>query len=184
MSKKLTRKGRPRKSRKVTLSTPMPHNGDHGTGTQAASEGTVVVPIKSSPNRMAYRKRVSALDRLIAAKKLSGPEQQAANAIRDAYARVESLSSGSPLKEQVDASPKPDATIAAQVDAMSEWAHIISVVKRDRQIVEHVCCEGQPIRTLPAKFKRRALIRLRAQLIKVAVHLRYVRAQDVEFLVA
>lgn len=179
-AKRNRRTGRPRKS-KVTLPQ---FNGDHGTGTDAATRDTMVVPVKNSPNRMANRRRINSLDRIIAAGKLSMPEQQAAIAVRDAYARVEMLSSGGEIKEQVDSSPKPDAAIAAQVDASSWWVHVMKAVTRDRAIVEHVCCDGQPIRTLPAKYKRRAMARLRVQLLKVAVHLKYAHPHDVAKMVA
>jgi len=176
--KRVTRRGGRPRTTKITL------KGDHGTGAQAATHSTLVVPIRDSPNQMGQRRRINALDRLIAQGKFSMPEQQAAIAIRDAYARTEALSSGSPLKEQVQSSPKPDAAIAAQVDVMSWWAHVTKPIGRDRPIVDHVCCEGLPLRTLPAKYKRRAMARLRVQLIKVAVHLKYAHPQDVAKMVA
>ncbi|MGH1414849.1 MAG: hypothetical protein ACRBB0_15280 [Pelagimonas sp.] len=181
MSRAKRRKGgRPRKAK---ISLPQ-FNGDHGTGTAAATHSTLVVPVKDSPNRVANRRRIDALDRIIARDILTMPEQQAAKAIRDAYSRTEALSSGGEMKEQVDSSPKPDASIAAQVDAMSHWAHVMAPIRTDRAIIEHVCCHGQPLRTLPTKYRRRSMARLRDQLIKVAVHLEYAHPQDVAKMVA
>lgn len=101
----------------------------------------------SNPNRMAYRYRVSQIDKLEG--KLSMRQLQAAKAIQDAYCRVDALSSGGPLKEQVDASPKPDAVIAGQVDAMSHLTFVMGAVPEAmRDVVEHVCWHNQSIRSL------------------------------------
>lgn len=126
----------------------MPFNGDHGPKTQAATQGTVIEAITddkgSNPNHMGRRRRVDVLDAI----SLTMRQRQAAEAIRDAYSRVEMLSSGGPLKEQVQCSPKPDATIAVQVDASSRWVHVRAKVPyRARELVEHVCCYNLPLRT-------------------------------------
>lgn len=134
------------KRRRVTIKA-APWNGDHGTGTAAAQAGTVLEEIKDNPNRMARRKRVSQIDEL--EDKLSLRQYQAAKAIQDAYCRVEMQSSGAALKEQVDSTPKPDAVIAAQVDATSRLVFVMGAVpKAMRDVVEHVCWHNLPMRSL------------------------------------
>jgi len=142
-----------RKSRARQKPSPPEWNGDHGPRTSAALADTYLEPITSddgsNPNKMARRRRKDALSGF----SLSMRQEQAGRKIQDAYARNEMLSSGSPLKEQVDASPKPDATIAAQVDARSMLVFVMSAVPRDfRQLVEHVCWFNQPLATFNGKL--------------------------------
>lgn len=140
-----------RKSRgRQKPSKPIPFNGDHGTGTQAAMAGTVLEPLVDerggNPNNLGQRRRMDVIEAL----GLDMRQKQAATAIRDAHCRVEMLSSGGELKEQVDASPKPDAAVAAQVDALSNRSRYMAAVPRDfRKVVEHVCWNNQPISKLP-----------------------------------
>ena len=167
MTKASNRRKRLGKKKCVTLK-PLPFNGDHGTGTKAANEGTLLVPVKDCPNRRAYRQRVDVYSRLT----LTMRQGQAARAIRDAYCRVEMLSSGSPLKERVQASPKPDATIDMQVAAQSTLQHVMKAVPRaQRAIVEHVLWYNRPLRVL--KDAPRCAERLKATLDLVADHLCY-----------
>jgi len=148
-----------------------PWNGDHGTGTAAATAGTVVEPMADSPNRMAVRKRVNVIDTLTS---LSMRQQQAAKEIQEAYCRVEMQSSGSALKEQVDASPKPDAVIAAQVDAMSRLAHAMSAVPSAmRDVVEHVCWENRQIATISKRTGYNRMADFKVAMDLVANRLRY-----------
>mgnify|MGYP001803260075 CR=1 FL=1 len=147
MARAKRRGGRPRKKQHVSLA-PVPFNGDHGTGTQAALAGTVLEAVTdekgANPNHMGRRRRVDVLDAI----NLTMRQRQAAEAIRDAFSRVEMLSSGGPLKEQVQSSPKPDRAIAVQVDANSRWVHVTKPIPyRARELVEHVCCYGKPLRT-------------------------------------
>ena len=136
--------------------------------TKAANEGTLVIPIKSDPNRRAYRQRVDAYTRI----DMTMRQRQAARAIRDAYCRAEMCSSGGPLKERVQSSPKPDATIDLQVAAISQLHHVMAAVsKADRPIVEHVLWANRPLRALTG-FPRCGE-RLRDTLDRVANHLRY-----------
>lgn len=153
MGKKSGKRGPKPKAQPINqISRPkLPWNGDHGTGTLAAKAGTKMQAITSedgsNPNRMAYRYRVSQIDKM--EQKLSMRQLQAAKAIQDAYCRVDALSSGSALKEQVDASPKPDEVIASQVDAMSHLTFVMSAVpKAMRDVVEHVCWHNKAIRSL------------------------------------
>lgn len=150
MNKAKRRKGNKPKPKSVSV-TAAPWNGDHGTGTKAACAGTELVEVKTedgrNPNRMKHRRRISQIDAM--SEKLSMRQLQAARAIQEAYCRVEMQSSGAALKEQVDASPKPDAVIASQVDAMSHLAFIMGAVpKAMRDIIEHVCWHNQPIHTI------------------------------------
>lgn len=170
MARAKKRGGRPRK-KGVSLA-PTPLNGDHGTGTKAALAGTCLEPVKTetgaNPNHMGRRRRVEVIDTL----DLTMRQQQAAKAIRSAFCRVEMLSSGGELKEWVQASPKPDANIASQVDAMSAFVHVMRGVRRiDRPIIEHVCFKNAPLRLFVLHSRQSA--RLRQALDVVADHMRY-----------
>jgi len=169
MARAKKKTGRPRKTRKITLPR---YGGDHGTGTAAALAGTVVEPITdekgSNPNHMARRVRQSVIKGL----SLTMRQGQAAEAIQDAYCRNQMLSSGSPLREQVDASPKPDATIAAQMEAQSRLIWVMKAVNHaDRPVIEHICWYNLPLRALPSR--KRCGVRLRDALDAVADHLNY-----------
>jgi len=161
-----------RRKRKSVSVAPMPFNGDHGTGTSSANTGTVLVPVThdggKNPNRMARRTRYE----VWRAMSLTMRQQQAAEAIRTAYCRVQMLSSGSPLKERVQASPKPDMTIDIQVDAQSRLVHVMRGVPRgQRPIIEHVIWANKPFRALTNAPRCRA--RFRSALDAVADHLCY-----------
>lgn len=164
-------KRRKRLGRKACISlaaAPEGFNGDHGTGTKSFMSGTVLVPIKGDPNRRAYRQRVDVWRRL----NLTMRQEQAARAIRDAYSAVEALSSGGPLKERVQSSPKPDATIAVQVEAQSRLAHVMrGVPQGQRDIVEHVLWHNKPFRALKNRPRCASLFRI--ALDAVADHMCY-----------
>lgn len=169
-NKRLKKRGSHVKAKRSVSTKPLPWNGDHGTGTQAATEGTEVVSL-DGPNRMGQRRRVSVIDTL---KSLTMRQMQAAVEIRNAYGKVDALSSGGPLKEAVQSSPKPDAVIAAQVDAQSRLQRAMRGVHRsERVIVEHICWHNLPPRTLPDSHKVRWSARLAVCLDRVADHLRY-----------
>lgn len=163
----------PRKRRRPA---PLPFTGDHGPGTEAATAGTVVIPVKGEEhNRTARRQRINILDHLHHRyKSLSLRQYQAGIEIRDAHGTVEKLSSGGPLKETVDASPRPDATIAMQVDAMSRLKRAMEAVPAGsmRFVVEHVCWYNQPLHTVPPQHAN-ASANLKVALELVANHLRY-----------
>lgn len=168
MSAKTRRRAKKRKSPTVA------YTGDHGTGAPAAIRGTYLEPLthdgKPDPNRRARRRRVEVIDTLSF---LSLRQLQAAREIRDAYCNVERLSSGGPLKEQVDTSARPDAFMAAQVDAMTRWRRAIDAVPRHmRKTVEAVCCENTPLRQLPVSYNA-AKSDLQGALTAVANRLRY-----------
>lgn len=149
-----------------------PYNGDHGAQTEAANANTVLVPVKENKNNYAYKYRVNAVDLLEG--KLTMRQIQAARAIQRAYQRDQMLSSGSPLKEQVDGSPKPDATIAAQVEARSLLKHCMAAVRRsERRIVEGVCWHDERIGTIGREGYPRTLARFRIAMTRVADYLGY-----------
>lgn len=172
MVKTRKRRGRPRHPRKVSL--PMGFNGDHGTGTAAAKAFTEVKPLTdengNNPNRMAQRKRISVIERF----KLEMRQEQAAKAIQEAYCRNEMLSSGGEMKERVQASPKPDATVAAQCDAMSRLEYVMRpLLRSERRIVEHICWHNLPAHILVKQGERRVHARFRQAMDRVADHLRF-----------
>lgn len=161
---------RSQKRKKPTLA----YVGDHGTGTDAAIAGTYLEPIthdgKPDPNRRARRRRVEVIETLSF---LSMRQLQAAQEIRNAYCRKEMMSSGGPLKEQVDTSPRPDVFAASQVDAETRWRRCIDPVPRHmRKTVEAVCCANTPLRQLPVRYEV-AKSDLQGALTLVANALRY-----------
>ena len=175
--KNRNRTGRPRAARKVTLSD---YGGDHGTGTLAAKAGTQLEEIKNqdgrNPNKQALRRRREAYTAI----PMTTRQEQAAKAIRDAFCRKEALSSGGELKEQVDATPKPDAVVDMQCAVMSHWLYVMrplasrkSLIVKARAIIEHVCCKNEPLRTLPDKHRKMSAQFYRAGLDLVANNLRY-----------
>lgn len=175
-AKRLTRKGRPRVARSITLPK---LGGDHGTGTMAANANTELRALKnengSNPNNMGQRQRVNVIDRLVQRDLLTMRQHQAANEIQEAYCRVQMLSSGSELKEQVQSSPKPDATIAVQIAAQSRYFKAMEKVRKsDREIIEHVCCLNLPVMMLArGRHAVRRYQRMRKTLDDVADHLGY-----------
>lgn len=168
MAKKLNRQGKPRKARPVTLA----HGGsDHGPTTEAQLAGSYIEAVEDDKNGRNRRRRVNILSLLLKADKLTQAQFQAGTAIEEAYCRVQSLSSGGPLKERVQSSPKPDAQVSAQVAAMSEMVRVKRTIpQRQRELVEHVCELNQPLRTARGARK---LERLRDVLEIVARDLGY-----------
>ena len=178
------RTGRPRKRRSVSTKAP-PWAGDHGTGMRAAIEGTTIEPANEpgepNPNNMGRRVRKDAYR----AYSLTMKQQQAAKLIRDAYCRVDALSSGGGMKtgelngqtfllEQVQSSPKPDAAIDRQCAAMS---HLIYVTKKstrvDMKIFDHVLRENQHIAQMDRKNAHILIGLFKHALNRVALHMRY-----------
>ena len=163
-----------RKRRAVNIKE-APWNGDHGTGTTAALAGTELRAIEgSNPNRFARRQRVDQVKQM--KPRLSQRQYQAAREIQDAHSRVQMLSSGGELKEQVDSTPRPDATVAAQVDAQSRLARAMrKVPPAMRDVVEHICWRDEPMSALAAGGKQHynRMADLKVALDLVANHLRY-----------
>lgn len=121
---------------------------------------------------MARRRRVN---RIAEMRGLSMRQLQAAEAIQNAYCRVEMLSSGSPLKERVQASPKPDATIAMQATAQSVLVSVMAPVPSAmRYVVEHVCWHNRPITALgPSDIRGNHYANFKVAMDLVANRLRY-----------
>ncbi len=153
---------------------PIPYNGDHGSNTPAARAGTVLEPMEDdtgkNPNHMARRRVVEHYTLM----GLSLRQHQAAKEIRDAWCEVQMSSSGGPLKEQVDASPRPDETIAEQTDAQTRLERAMRKVPNGipRRIVEAICWNNQDPNKLPKEWANvRAQFKITMDL--VANHLRY-----------
>ena len=162
-----------RNKKSVSIKAP-PWAGDHGTGTKAAMAGTVVLPLEGdNPNRFARRQRIGQVDAL--KERLSQRQWQAAKAIEDAYCRVQMLSSGAPLKEQVDSSPRPDATVSTQTDAQSRLNFVMSKVPAEaRDVVEHVCWYNRPMSTMTKGRKHyNRMADFKVALDLVANHMRF-----------
>ncbi len=172
----MTTKNKKRKSqaRRKPRTPKLPWNGDHGTSTAAATAGTVLEPLEGdNPNRIARRRHKSAIDAM--SRSLTMRQSQAAKAIEEAWCRLQMCSSGGALKEQVDASPRPDASIARQVDAQSRWQWVTKALLRsERRLVDWVCCKNQSIQTAGRKIGEvRATERFRIAMDRVADHLKY-----------
>jgi hypothetical protein len=145
-----------RRRRKPTKPETPQFNGDHGTGTRAANADTELVPITnedgSNPNNIGHRRRVNHIDKMTS---LSMRQLQAAKEIENAWCQVQSLSSGSPLKEYVQASPKPDEVVAHQVDAQSRLnVAMAGVPPAMRYVVEHLCWHNRPVSSLGPSDRR------------------------------
>ena len=168
-------KKRKSRARRKPATPQPPWGGDHGTGTSAANAGTVLEEVTNdqgeNPNRMKRRRRKSAIENI----NLSMRQEQAAKAIEQAWCRVQELSSGMPLKEQVDSSPKPDAVIAAQVEAQGNWVWVTSPLLRSEiDLVRWVCCENQSINKASRMIgEKRAIERFQNAMDRVANHMKY-----------
>lgn len=168
--------GRNSKRGAVTLKD---FNGDHGTGTRAATRGTKLEELTTengkNPNKIARRRRVNRLDDMLKRQQLTMRQHQAGMAIQEAWCRVEMLSSGGEMKERVQSSPKPDATIAVQTDAVSRLKFVMDAVPSAmRDIVEHVCWHNRAISQMGkgrVLYDRRADLQVALDL--VANKLRY-----------
>ena len=174
----MSRTNRAKRQRKAVSLARMPFGGDHGPNTKAATAGTVLEPLTDdqgrNPNNMARRRRKNVIDDMIKRKTLTMRQHQAAMAIQEAFCRVEMLSSGGPIKERVQASPKPDATISVQVDSRSRLVHVMKPVKRsDRDLVECVCWHNKPLASAIRGGYVRGYTRFRDALDAVADHLGY-----------
>ena len=144
--------------------------GDHGTGTLAATQGTQIEPILNdkgnNPNNMGRRVRQPQSDKWKVG--LSMRQYQAARAIEEAYCRREMISSGGAIKERVDASLKPDAIIAAQVDTVSHLTFVMKPIPQaTRPVIEHLFWYNRPL----GQFVQGKSFYNRAAEIKVALDL-------------
>ena len=164
-----------KRNRTVTLAE---FNGDHGTGTLAAKAGTKLEPVTNddgkNPNKMARRRRINRIEDMMKRHQLNMRQYQAAMEIQEAWCRVEMLSSGGELKERVQASPKPDATIDIQVSAMSRLQYVMSAVPSAmRYVIEHVCWHNQTLSSLPQDNRGNHSSNFKVALDLVANKMRY-----------
>lgn len=165
---------RKQRARRMASLPKMQLKGDHGTGSLAAIEGTTLEPLKdergSNPNNMGRRYRKDVYKAL----SLTMRQEQAAKALRDAYCRVEALSSGGALKERVQSSPKPDATVDMQVAAMSRLVRLTRpILQADRYIIEHILRDNKPTSVLGRKGYARWSERFKLTMDRVADSERY-----------
>lgn len=172
MARAKSRTGRTRARRSVSLK-PIPFNGDHGTGTPAAIAGTVLEPLDAvnNPNHMGRRYRKDVYKSL----SLTMKQEQAAKALRDAYCRVDALSSGnSEVKVRVQSSPKPDHATDRQCEVESKFLYLTKKSTRiDLKLFNHVLNRNRPIAEMN-RAKVHILIPLfKYALDRVALHMRY-----------
>lgn len=152
-----------------------PWNGDHGTGTAAATAGTQLCEVLNddgkNPNRVAQRRRVNVIETL---NSLTLRQSQAAKDIQNAFGRVESLGSGSAMKERVDASRTSDAMVPMQVDAHSRLRGLMAqVLPSEQAIVQSICWRNERPPTLTRTERRRWMARFQQAMDRVADHLQY-----------
>ena len=132
-----------RRKKAITLAM----QGDHGPQTAAQRRNTELVPVDgANPNRIYIKRTKNVLKEMHMNRKLSMRQYQAGSEIQEAYAGCEKLSSGSPLKEQVDSTPRPDRFIAAQVDAQSRLERAMrQVTNESRAVIEAVCWHNSTV---------------------------------------
>ena len=168
-NKKRTQLRKRRVKGKKAITLPQ-YNGDHGTGTLAATLGTHIEPILNdkgnNPNNFGRRVRQSQSDKWKDI--LSMRQYQAARAIEEAYCRSEMISSGGEIKERVDASLKKDAITAAQVDTVSHLTFVMQPIPQaTRPVIEHLFWHNLPL----GQFVQGRCFYNRAADIKVALDL-------------
>lgn len=145
-------KKRSHKRRKQPAAPPIPFKGDFGPQTPLQRAGTNIEAVPGDKNNTGRKRKVSQIEFLHrqAKHKLNLRQYGAARAIQRVRSKVEALSSGGALKEQVDNSPRPDAAIAAHVDAMSDEARLLGGLEpRIRGILEWVCWQNEPHKDYP-----------------------------------
>ena len=158
------------RAKKHVSTAPAPWVGDHGTGTAAQRADTEYVK-QEGPNNVAHLRRKDRVRDLIP--KLTMRQHQAAQEIQNAYACNEMLSSGGPLKEQVDATPRPDAAIASQVNAQSRLERCTRPLLRSEVgLVRAICWENAPVTQIAAMYPR-WLARFATAMDRVADRLGY-----------
>ena len=139
-------KKRSHKRRKQPAAPPIPFRGDFGPQTPLQQAGTCIEAVPEDKNNTGRKRRVSQIEFLHrqAKHKINLRQYGAARAIQRVRSKVEALSSGDALKEQVDNSPRPDAAIAAHVDAMSDEVRLLGGLEpRIRGILEWVCWHNE-----------------------------------------
>lgn len=161
-----------RRRKTITLSI----MGDHGPDTPAQRRNTEITPADGkNPNNVYIKRTKNVLKEMHMKRRLTMRQYQAGSEIQEAYAGTEMLSSGSPLKEQVDSTPRPDRFIAAQVDAQSRLERAMKAVTQDaRTVVESVCWYNLPVSKVASGRKHQEQLDvLKKTLDKVANVMKY-----------
>lgn len=123
----------------------LPVMGDTGPKTAAQATGAIYV-VEDGYKK---KRRENVLERMcLKDKSLTQRQYQAGEAIQEAREACEALTSGSEIKEQVDSTPKPDAFIAAQVEAYTKLEKAMEKVRPEERVpVELVCWYNMPLST-------------------------------------
>jgi|GEM_PF-6375812 len=145
--------------------------GDLGPNTAAQRDGSKVEPVEGDKNGMHRKRRVDWLEKYLKGEKckktgnmrikpfLSMRQYQAGCEIRNALEATQK--SPDQTGERVDASPKPDANIDRQVDAISRYAAARKSVPRDHAyVVDHVCEQNRPLSGLPKGHDHRSMLQV------------------------
>lgn len=155
--------------------------GDLGPNTPAQRAGVRLEPVEGDANGTHRKRRVDWLERyhygevdkkgkLRIKPFLDIRQYQAGVEIRNALEATQK--SPAQTGERVDASPKPDANIDVQVDAISRYARARKAVPRAHAyVVDHVCEQNRPISELTEKAAHKAMLQVALDL--VANHLGY-----------
>lgn len=147
-----------RRKKPVTLHM----QGDHGPQTPAQNHNTELVPAEGdNPNNVYIRRIKNVLKEMHMKRRLTMRQYQAGSEIQEAYAKTEMLSSGSPLKEQVDSTPRPDKFIAAQVDAQSRLERAMKAVTNEaRAVIECVAWYNMPVSCIASGRKHQEQVQI------------------------
>lgn len=151
MSKAKRRAGR---KRNVPVTMPV-SDWDHGAEGQANRIGLVVEKRGDvdpdtgevvNPNGITGARRVDMLEIYARRGWISTRGYNAGEMIRAAWLGTEKGRGNDWTRERVDSSPKPDASIAIQIDRMSALIRVSRLVPaEDERIVDCVCCQGNAI---------------------------------------
>lgn len=174
----MTKARRTSKRRKHVSLAPIPKRGDHGANTPAATQGTVLEAMVDdkgrNPNNIYRRRRRP--QSAYWENRLSMRQLQAAQSIETAYAAVQELGSGGDsvgrmvdLQTQVQASPKPDASIDVQAGRQSRLIYVMSAVPQAmRPVIEHLFWHGLPLSDFgkgKAHYERSAEVKVSLDLV-------------------
>jgi len=141
------------KRRKATTK-PLPWNGDHGPGTQAATAGTELQPVEGdNPNRMARRQRRTLAEIYRARGLLTKEQADAAEDLLDAW---EETQTGSTLeKVKVDIVGRPKGMSEQLIWKARQLAHVTSSIPKElRAIVFDTVIEQAPIENRSSRLSQ------------------------------
>lgn len=141
---------------KVTLA---PGPWDHGA-TGAANVAGLVIEERgetnpktgkvTNPNGVTGMRRVDMLDLYLDRGVISPRAHAAGSILRTLWLRTEMGRCSPWLRDRVDSSPKPDASVAIQIDRLSALIRVSRLVPAsDERVIDIVCAHGAGVGVLP-----------------------------------